>query len=132
MLRDPTPAYIDYILISVTPKTILTCIYKNITECMFCLLVIHPVQESKYLSNLFNLLTQFRLSAACLLAHKHQDHKLASIISQAESGNLGNRLLLRQQLNDWDRLEVQYLYMYMYICAYIHVRITCISMCVCV
>ena len=56
--------------------------------------------------NLFNLLAQFSLSDACSIAQKHKDNKLALLIAQAASGNLGNRLLLRQQLSDWDRMEV--------------------------
>ena len=64
-------------------------------------------QEQGYLSNLFDLLTQFRLPEACLLAHSNQDHKLALLISQAASSNVMNRQMLRQQLNEWDRLEVR-------------------------
>ena len=52
------------------------------------------------------LLTQFNLSKALSVAHQHKDYKLALLISQAASGSLGNRLMLRQQLDDWDKMEV--------------------------
>ena len=40
------------------------------------------------------------------MAHRHGDYKLALLIGQAKGGSLSNRLLLRQQLADWDRLKV--------------------------
>ncbi len=54
---------------------------------------------------LLNLLAKFNLSEACSVAHQHKDHKLALLFAQAASGSLGNRLMLRQQLNDWEKME---------------------------
>lgn len=63
-------------------------------------------------------LAQFNLLQATTTAHKHKDHKLALLISQSATGHRDNRLLLHQQLNDWDKLEVWEVY--------VHVQCTCV------
>ena len=64
------------------------------------------LQESAYLSVLFSLVTGQQLSSACKMAHKHRDHKLALLFSQAANSSLTTRLLLKDQLNEWERLKV--------------------------
>ncbi|XP_019852669.1 PREDICTED: nuclear pore complex protein Nup98-Nup96 isoform X2 [Amphimedon queenslandica] len=56
--------------------------------------------------NLFSLLCQFRLIDASRLAHSLNSHRLALIIGQAANPNLSSRLLLQQQLEDWNRIEI--------------------------
>lgn len=63
-----------------------------------------------FLQNLFNLLCQFRLTEAVTLAHSLNSHRLALIIAQASNPNLSSRLLLQQQLDEWNRLEVGAVY----------------------
>lgn len=69
-------------------------------------LALFEMQEDVYMSNLFKLMTQFRLVEACQLCHEHRDHRLALFLAQAASGLPDSRVLVRQQLAEWEKFKV--------------------------
>lgn len=63
-------------------------------------------QDADYLDALFSLVSGRQIAAACRLAHRHGDHKLALSLTQVASGNTNSRVLAYEQLDTWRRTGV--------------------------
>ena len=64
-------------------------------------------QDSEYLGALFSLVSGRQIAAACRLAHKYRDHKLALLLSQLACGNVNSRQLAYEQMTMWRRMGVR-------------------------
>lgn len=67
---------------------------------------VSSLQDAEYLDAVFSLVSGRQIAAACRLAHRHGDHKLALALTQVASGNANSRLLAYEQLDTWRRMGV--------------------------
>ncbi|XP_069046230.1 nuclear pore complex protein Nup98-Nup96 isoform X3 [Lepisosteus oculatus] len=62
-------------------------------------------QHKSHVDAIFSYLTGHRISEACRLAQKYDDHRLSLLLSQA-AGSQYSRELLAVQLIDWNKMEI--------------------------